>query len=186
MDEKQRIAVDTNVLLNMATPVVDGREIAPSGEDQLLTVLSTYDVHVPESVVGEVADAANGDDLLAAAATTILRASHHLQTHDIEDKTDDSLEYGLDTGEAYGIWLANEQSATTFVTDEFSTTNHLLVSLALEDRNTLYTTPHLLCLLADREILSSQYAASALTYYVETKDWDREYVEQLRIRYLRD
>ena len=48
------IVVDTNVLLNLATPVVDGRTRAPAGQDSLKAVLTAYDVHVPSSVLGEV------------------------------------------------------------------------------------------------------------------------------------
>lgn len=184
MGGQSTIVVDTNVLLNLATPVVDGRASAPTGEDPLLAVLSTYDVHVPASVIGEVSAAMNGDDLLAAAATAVIRASHHLSTRDVDGNLDGPLEYGLDTGEAHGIWLANDLSAAMFITDEFNTTNYLLISLALDDRNRLYTTPHLLCVLADNDILSPEYTAGALTYYVETKDWDRQYVEQLRGQYL--
>lgn len=184
MGEQSTIVVDTNVLLNLATPVVDGRAAAPTGEDPLLAVLSTYDVHVPASVLGEISVAAEGDDLLGAAATAVLRASQHLSPHDVDEMLDSQLEYGLDTGEAHGIWLANDRSAAMFVTDEFNTTNYLLVSLALDDRNSLYTTPHLLCVLADNGILSPEYVAGALTYYVDSKDWDRTYVEQLRRQYL--
>lgn len=186
MSEQAPIVVDTNVLLNLATPVVDGREIAPTGEDPLVAVLSAYDVHVPASVLGEVSTAANGDDLLASAGTAVLRASHHLTTHDVTNASDDSREYGLDTGETHGIWLANEVSAVMFVTDEFNTTNYLLISLALDDRNILFTTPHLLCILAANHVLSPQYVASALTYFVETKGWDTQYIGQLRTQYLGD
>ena len=80
MTEQATIVVDTNVLLNLATPVVGGRERTPSGEDPLVAVLSTYDVHVPASLLGEVHTAADRDDLLASAATAVLRASHHLKT----------------------------------------------------------------------------------------------------------
>jgi hypothetical protein len=173
MSEQATIVVDANVLLNLATPVVDGRERAPSGEDPLVAVLSTYDVHVPASVLGEVSTAAKSDDLLASAATAVLRASHHLTTHEVDSESTVPLEYGLDTGEAHGIWLANELAAGMFVTDEFNTTNYLLVSLALDDRNTLYTTPHLLCILAASDVLSPQYVAGALTYYVDTKGWEK-------------
>jgi hypothetical protein len=186
MSDPPVIGVDTNVLLNLATPVVDGRARAPTGEDPLRTVLEGYDVHVPSSVLGEVSEARGGDDLLSAAAELVFRASHHLTTHDVEAEIDDSLDLGLDRGESHGIWLANDRSATMFVTDEFNTTNYLFVALALEDRNTLFTTPHLLCLLAERGILDGQYVDAALTYYVETKGWDRQYVERLRSRYLGD
>jgi hypothetical protein len=183
MDEAT-VVVDTNVLLNLATPVVDGRARAPSGEDPLKAVLAGYDVHVPSSVLGEVSEARGNGDLLSAAAELVLRASHRLTTHDVDAETDDPPGFGLDRGESHGIWLANELSAAMFVTDEFNTTNYLLVALALDDRNTLFTTPHLLCALAENGVLDPQYVDAALTYYLETKGWDRQYVEQLRRQYL--
>lgn len=185
MTEKASIVVDTNVLLNLALPVVDGRSRAPTGEDPLKALLTVYDVHVPSSVLGEVGEATGSDDLLAAAADLVLMAADHLTTHDVTTEMDEPLAYGLDRGESHGIWLANELAAKMFVTDEFNSTNYLFVSLALEDRNTLFTTPHVLCVFVDRDILSSQYVDRALTYYVETKNWDRQYIDQLRRKYLR-
>lgn len=186
MAERAVIVVDTNVFLNLATPVVDGRSRAPTGDDPLKAVLSTYDVHVPSSVLGEVGEATESDDLLAAAADMVLKASHHLTTHDVNAEIDDPLAYGLDRGESHGIRLVNELGAEMFVTDEFNTTNYLFVSLALDDRNTLFTTPHVLCELAEDGVLDSRYVSAALTYYVETKNWDRQYVAQLRRKYLTD
>ena len=186
MDERAVIVVDTNVLLNLATPVVDGRSAAPTGEDPLKTLLTVYDVHVPASVLGEVGAATGSDDLLATAADLVLKASDRLTTHDVTDEIDEPLAYGLDRGESHGIWLANDLSAELFVTDEFNSTNYLFVSLALDDRNTLFTTPHVLCALADRDVLSKRYVDAVLTYYVETKGWDRQYVDQLRRQYLAD
>lgn len=186
MSDAPTCVVDTNVLLNLATPVVDGRERAPDGADPLKTVLVAYDVHVPDGVLGEVTDAASGDDLLAAAAELVLRAAAHLTTHDVSEQVGEPLDYGLDRGESEAIWLANELDAPVFVTDEFGATNYLLVSLALDDRNALFTTPHLLCGLAARGALSPGYVDAALAYYVETKGWDRAYVEALRTRVLVD
>lgn len=182
MDERP-IVVDTNVLLNLATPVVDGRERAPTGGDPLKAVLSVYDVHVPSTVTGEIADARGSDDLLAAAATLVCRAADHLTTHDVATDVQDSPDLGLDPGETHGIVLTNDLSAPMFVTDEFNSTNYLLVSLGLEDRNALFTTPHVLCVLAEHGVLDVQYVRKALSYYVETKGWDRQYVESLRNRY---
>jgi hypothetical protein len=184
MGPRSAIVVDTNVLLNLATPVVDDRSRAPSGGDPLKAVLTSYDVHVPASVVGEVTEASGGEDLLAAAATAILRSASHLTTYDVATESEATLDYGLDIGESHAIWLANELGAAMLVTDEFGTTNYLLVSLALDDRNTLFTTPHVLCKLGERGVLDSRYVASVLTYYGETKGWDEEYVDRLRARYL--
>jgi len=90
----------------------------------------------------------------------------------------------LDPGETHAIWLANHLDSALFVTDEFNTTNYLLIALALEDRNVLFTSPHILCALADRGVLDTGYVDAALTYYVETKGWDRQYAEHLRAQYL--
>lgn len=186
MSETPTAVVDTNVLLNLATPVVDGREHTPSGGDPLRAVLSGYDVHVPRCVLGEVTDASDGDDLLAVAADAVLKASHHFTTHDVQDSLDQPLDYGLDRGESLAIHLANELDADLFVTDEFNTVNYLLVGLALDDRNTLFTTPHVLCRLATAGLLDQTYVTALLSYYVETKNWDAEYVDRLRTTKLED
>ncbi|WP_236044914.1 hypothetical protein [Haloarcula nitratireducens] len=172
--------------MNLATPVVDGRATAPTGADPLKAFLASYDVHTPASVLGETSAATGSDDLLSAAADLVLQAAAHLTTHDVDDRIDEPLDYGLDRGESECIWLANDLNADLFVTDEFNTTNYLFVSLALDDRNTLFTTPHILCTLATSNVLSPDYVAAALTYYVETKHWDNQYITQLRKQYLTD
>ncbi len=186
MGEAPTAVVDTNALLNLATPVVDGRTRAPTVEDPLKLVLTGHEVHVPRSVLGELTDARRSNDLSSAAADLVLGASRHLTVHDVAADSGGSIAPGLDRGESEGIRLANELSAAMFVTDEFNSTNYLLVSLALADRNTLFTTPHLLCSLADRGVLDSDYVDAVLTYYPETKGWDRQYVDRLRDRYLTD
>lgn len=45
-------------------------------------------------------------------------------------------------------------------------------------------TPNILCAFATEDVLASEYVDPALTYYVETKGWDQQYVAQLRRRYL--
>ena len=184
MSEKAVAVVDTNVLLNLALPVVDSRPNAPSGADPLKTLLVAYDIHVPERILGELTDATGSGDLLSAAADLVLQAAQHLTTHDVDDRIADPLEYSLDRGESECIWLANELGADLFLTDEFNTTNYLFINLALDDRNILFTTPHILCTLATHEVLPVEYVAAALTYYVETKGWDAQYIAQLRQQYL--
>jgi hypothetical protein len=186
VDDKPTSVVDTNVLLNLSTPVVDGSPAAPTGADPLKALLTSYDVHVPASVVGELSTATGSGDRLSAAADLVLNASHHLTTHDVEAKIEDPLNYGLDQGESDGIWLANDLGAALFITDEFNSTNYLFVSLALDNRNTLFTTPHVLCKLSTRDILSPKYVDAALSYYADVKQWDKQYLDQLRHKYLRD
>jgi len=178
MGDRPVVVVDTNVLLNVATPVVDTRPLAPSGEDPLKAVLAAYDIHVPESVLGEVTDATGGDDLLSAAADAVLAASRHLTTYDVT--VQETATASLDEGESDGIHLANELSAEMFVTDEFNSTNYLLISQVIDDRNRLFTTPHVICSLAKQGVLDARYADALLTYFVTTKGWDETYVDALR------
>ncbi|MDB2287223.1 hypothetical protein PM038_18610, partial [Halorubrum ezzemoulense] len=63
-------------------------------------------------------------------------------------------------------------------------TNYRFINLALDDRKTLFTTPHMLCILATPKILHIEYVDAVLRYYVETKGWDTQYVAQLRQEYL--
>jgi rRNA-processing protein FCF1 len=184
MSERAVGVVDTNVLLNLATPVVDRRPKAPSGGDPLKSLLTAYEIHIPASVLGEVNDATEDDDPLAAAAALVLQAAHRVTSHDIDDRADELLDYGLDQGETESIWLANELETDLFIHDGFNTTNYLFSNLALDDRNTLFTTPHILCTLATHEILPVEYVDAALSYYVETKGWDAQYVAQLRQHHL--
>lgn len=184
MGAKPVAVVDTNVLLNLATPVVDGRERAPSGGDPLRAVLTAYDVYVPATVIGEVADARGSGDLLSAAADAVMLASDYLTTRDVASELDEPLEYGLDPGESRGIWLANEIGADLFVTDEFATSNYLLVEMHLDDRNTLFTSPHVLCKFAERGVLSVEYVDAVLTYLCDVKNWNEAYVDRLRSKYL--
>ncbi|MCU4740558.1 hypothetical protein OB955_08580 [Halobacteria archaeon AArc-m2/3/4] len=183
MDNEPVAVVDANVLLNLATPVVDDRPDSPSGADPLKSVLTVYDVYAPNTVLGEIGDATGSGDLLSAAAETVLLAADHLTTRDVAEETDD-LDYGLDDGESRAIWLANEIDADLFITDEFNTSNYLLVSMALHDRNALFTTPHVLCKFAEASLLPVEYVSATLTYYCETKAWDEAYVDQLRKKYL--
>lgn len=129
-------------------------------------------------------DATGGDDPLSAAANAVLLASDHFTTHDVDVELDDPLEYGFDPGESRAIRLANELDAEMFLTDEFNSTKLRFVAMALDDRNILFTTPHVLCKLAERGVVDERYVDAALTYYVETEDWDREYVEYLRSNHL--
>lgn len=184
MGEQAVTVVDTNVLINLATPVVDQRDSAPSGEDPLKAVLSTYDVHVPSAVLGELTEIAAGDDLLGTAADTVLSAVHRMTVHDPEDRIADPLNHALDEGETHGIALSNDIDADMFVTDEFNSFKYQLVSLAINDRNILFTTPHLMCVLAAHGVLDARYVNHALSYYLKTKHWDRSYVELLRTMYL--
>jgi len=84
MAGQSTIVIDANSLLNLATARVDASDRAPTGADPLKALLATYEVHVPDVVMGEIGEAAVGDDLLARAANLVRQAAHHLTTHDVE------------------------------------------------------------------------------------------------------
>lgn len=185
MGEQPQCVVDANVLLNLATPVVDGRSTAPTGADPLKALLVSYDVHTSAAVLGEISSATGSGDLLSSAADLVLQAASRITIHEVETQIESPLDYGLDEGESECIWLTNRLDAALFVTDEFNSTNYLFVSLALNDRNVLFTTPHVFCKLATQAVLPTEYVDAALSYFVRTKSWDSEYVDRLRGKYLR-
>lgn len=147
-------------------------------------MLMTYDVHVPDTVIGEITVAAQSDDLLAAAANLVLKASDNISIHDVSSKIKGSTPTALDTGEFHCIWLANNSACELFVTDEMNNVNILLIQEALDDQNLLTTTPKLLCKLAEQGILDPRHVSALLTYYAETKNWDQAYLSVLRNKHL--
>lgn len=180
MEDAPVCVLDTNVLINLALPVVDQRSIAPSGEDPFKTVLSEYEVHIPRVVLGEVTEIAGGDDLLGTAADLVLLGASHLVIHDTTGESVPADNFGLDPGESHAIALANTLQPDLFVTDEFNSANLQLIHLAIFDRNIVFTTPHVLCELASHGILHPQYVKHLLGYYSETRHWDRAYLDYLR------
>ena len=91
MEDKAVIVVDTNVPVHLATPVVDQHDRTPSGADPLKAVMTSYDVHVPSAVLGELSSIAAEDVLRGAAADTVLSAAHWMTSHDVEDRIEELL-----------------------------------------------------------------------------------------------
>ena len=120
MEDKAVIVVDTNVPVNLATPVVDQHDRTPSGADPLKAVLTSYDVHVPSAVLGELSAIAAEDDLRRAAADSVLSAAHRMTSHDVEDRIEELVDFALDEKETHCIALTNDIDADMFVTDEFN------------------------------------------------------------------
>lgn len=124
--------------------------------------------------------------MLADAATLVTDVIERgrIDSRTVETYPERLLGHGMDEGEARAVSVANELGADLFLTDEFNSTNYLLLGVALEDRNVLFTTPHVLCRAVQSGHLDRAYVHTALTYYEETKGWDRRYVEFLREWYL--
>lgn len=74
-------------------------------------MLSTYDVHVPSAVLGEITTPAIEEDFLGTAAGLVSSASEWVTEHEIEDRIGDSVDYGLDVGESHCNTLANDPGA---------------------------------------------------------------------------
>ena len=66
------------------------------------------------------------------------------------------------------------------MTDEFNPIKFQRIPLAINDRNILFTTPHLRCILTEYDILDTRYVDHTLSYFIKTKHWDRSYVNMLR------
>jgi hypothetical protein len=200
------LVADTSVLLNLAGPVIDREFDVPDRSDPLKNVLVRYDVHVPDTVLGELTETATGDDFLAASAELVLEVGDHLTRHSTDESreiaggVDPALlpgedagerlrtvldsDYGLDAGELDAIALAHALDADLLATDEIGTDNLPTVVILLGDDIGLASTPQLVGLLAWIDAIEPAFAAELLGYHRDRNGLSRGYIELIGDRYL--
>lgn len=209
MSDVPVLVADTSTLVNLASPRVDAAIDVPAEEDPLKNVLVRYDVHVPDTVVGELSEMATGDDFLATVANLVLETTDHLTVHRTDDErtltaaVDAALlpggreetrddqpdailegEYGLDAGELDAIALARNLDADLFVTDEIGADTLPTVALLLEGRSWLVSTPQLIGILVAADVLDARLGAELLHYFRDRKGLSEGYIALLEDRYL--
>jgi hypothetical protein len=208
-EDRPILIADTNTLLNLASVRVDREVEVPQSDDPLKTVLTGYDVHVPDAVVGELGTTAQEDDFLGASAGLVMDVADFLTVHQLDDDapmsvpddlpepaavgSDSTAEdrdrsipadpgYGLDAGELAVVVLARRLPADLVATDEVGTAFPTL-RLLVEDAP-LVTGPHLVAHLSAAGLIDSAVARRLLSYFAETHNFPRGYVGLLTDAYL--
>jgi len=109
-------------------------------------LLSSCSVHVPKTVVSELENTAEYDDIHGAAAHNVLSARNHYvveNPYESDDAPDKKQTLGLDDGETDCVVLANVLGADALLADEFGDDSFALLHAAL-NASALLTTPSLL------------------------------------------
>jgi len=184
MTDLDEVVADTNVLINLAKPVVDNSGAATTGPDPLKRFLTGYDVWVPDGVMGELTTLQTArDGIVEAAATTVLRAAGHLTVEDDYPDPARSTASVLDDGERAAISLTNDRRPAMFVTDAFGKKNLPIIIVGLDDPGAWSSTPELLCQFAGSGRCQAPHVRALLSYYEQTCGWESAYIEQLRLSY---
>jgi len=147
------IVADTSSLVSLA-----------SG-DTLDLFLAEFDVHTTETVIRELEDTRQYDDLSGDAADTVLQHQDEFTVHQTEDREFQSSR--IDAGEASCVLLAREFDADFLVTDDLR---------ALPELQTLVDarvaiSPIVLKGLVQRGVLEREAALDRLENLADTRDW---------------
>jgi hypothetical protein len=176
------VVADTSALVSLAVPRAVENDGDSDGPDPLRYLLRSCDVTVPPTVVSELEDVTQYQDVHATAASNVLAASGHYSVEDPyqrEGTPDSRPTFGLDDGETDGIVLANALGVDGFLTDEFGGTNFALVHAALQGPR-IVPTPRLICDYARNGHMSVEDAQRLVATIGAHRSWENSpYVAQL-------
>lgn len=133
--------------------------------DSLSLVLDAFDVHTTESVVEELEDTAEYDDIHGEAATAVLEQEQDVVVHTVKDPEFTSSR--VDSGEATCVLLCRRLDADFLLTDDLR---------ALPELQNLTTakvaiSPIVLKALVKRDVLEREAALNRVESLAEDRDW---------------
>ena len=173
---------DTSTLVSLAVPRADSEYDTDTAPDPFQYLLTSCSVAVPPSVVSELEDLAQYQDIHGAAANNVLAARSHYaieEPYERADTPEARPTIGLDDGETDAIVLANARGVDGFLTDEFGGTNFALVHAALQGPR-IVPTPRLLHDYARNNHMTVAEARRLLLRISQHRSWENSpYVAQL-------
>lgn len=176
------VVADTSALVSLGVArAVDSYDTDVS-PDPLQYLLTSCDVSVPPSVVSELEETAQYEDVHGAAAKNVLAARKHYVIEDpyeMATTPDVRPALGLDDGETDCIVLANALGVDGLLTDEFGGTNFALVHAALRGPR-IVPAPRLICDYAWNGHVSIEEARTLVAVIGTHRSWEESsYVTQL-------
>ena len=176
------VVADTSALVSLAVPRADAGYDTSTAPDPLQYLLTSCNVSVPPTVVTELRELAQYDDIHGAAASNVLAARDHYAVRDPYDRPetpDERPTFGLDDGETDGIVLANTRLVDGFLTDEFGGSNFPLIHATLRGPR-LVTAPRLLCEYARNGHMSHDEARLLIEEISPHRSWNTSpYVDRV-------
>lgn len=147
------IVADTSAVISLA--IADCLELA----------LVEFDVHTTATVVGELEETANYDDVHAEAAEVVLCHQDGLTVHDVTDPGPRSSR--IDDGEASCLALAGELGPKFILTDDL----RALPELQTLAEARVAISPLVLRALVERDVYTPEEASARLQKLATTRDW---------------
>lgn len=147
------LAVDTSALVSLG--------IAEC-HDHLLT---EFDVHTTETVLEELGETSDHDDVHATAAEAALETTGHMTVHDVDADVPRSSR--IDAGEGSCVVLSRSLDADFLLTDDLRALPELQRLVEAE----VAISPIVLRALVDRGTLAEREARKRLERIAETRSW---------------
>ena len=147
------IVVDTSALITVASI------------NLLDDVLTEYDVHTTETVIQELEETAEYEDIHGEAAQDVLDQVERLEVSNTSEPGFRSSR--IDEGEGTTVALANETQAAFLITDDL----RALPELQTVADSKVAISPILLKALVKRDVLEQEDALRKLEEAAENRDW---------------
>ncbi len=147
------IVVDTSALITIASI------------NLLEPVLTEYDVHTTETVIDELEETAEYEDVHGRAAQTVLAHLARIEVHKTNEPRFQSSR--IDDGEGSTVTLTNKTQAEFLITDDLRALPELQT---VADSNVVIS-PILLKALVKREILDQAEGMEKLEEAAQNRDW---------------
>lgn len=147
------IVADTSALISLGSINILG------------TVLNEFDVHTTETVVRELENTAEYDDVAGEASEEVLERLNRLTVHTVEVLGIDSSR--IDTGEESCISLAREIEADFLLTDDFKALPEIEAMVDAQ----VAVSPLVLKALVKRGELEGRKAEEKLDQIAERRNW---------------
>jgi predicted nucleic acid-binding protein len=147
------IVADTSSLITLATA------------DTLSTVLEEYEIHTTETVIEELEDTAEYDDISGEAAGQVLEQIEEITVHETPEQSFQSSR--IDEGEGSCTRLTRQLDADFLLTDDL----RALAELQTITDAKVAISPIVLKALVKRDVLTRTQALNKLDQIAETRSW---------------
>lgn len=153
------------ILVADASGLVSLGIVADRDPDLLSIYLDQYQVVVPDTIIDELREIAEYDDVHGLAASAVFDRADAFQTEAVD--LDDA--FPLDDGENAAVTVANDIDADFFHCDEF---NHLGLIHASLANTRVVTTPTLFSVFVRNKACSSAVARDRLDEIGDARTWE--------------
>lgn len=147
------LVMDTSAFLSLASVKI------------LDTVLEEYEVHTTETVLEELEQTAEYEDLHAKAAQRVIELSSRFQVHDV--KTEDFESSRIDRGEYSCVVLADQFKTEFILTDDFRALPELKSLVDCQ----VAISPIMLKALVKKDRITEEEAKEKLDNLAENRNW---------------